>query len=93
VDQFVAIYEKNREEVGKMSFDKDDSDSMQFVTCAANIWVYCNLPKSETAGSKLEFSSFYAAPNILKKIVAVIGLVNSVIGAYQTIHAIKYLQC
>jgi hypothetical protein len=59
VDLFVEIYEKNRGTVGKLQFDKDDSDAMQFVTCASNIWVYCNLPKEEVASSKIEFCSFY----------------------------------
>lgn len=77
---FKCIFEQ---EVGNLSFDKDDQLAVEFVTAAANI---------RAASFGISLHSLFEAKGIAGNIVHAVATTNAVIAGLIVIEAIKVLQ-
>lgn len=72
-----------RQEIGNLSFDKDDQLAVEFVTAAANI---------RAASFGIPLHSLFEAKGIAGNIVHAVATTNAIIAGLIVIEAIKVLQ-
>ncbi|XP_071697328.1 SUMO-activating enzyme subunit 2-like [Rutidosis leptorrhynchoides] len=77
------FFSKRQKEVGNLSFDKDDSLAVEFVTAAANI---------RAASFGIPLHSLFEAKGIAGNIVHAVATTNAIIAGLIVIEAIKVLQ-
>ncbi|KAG8364346.1 hypothetical protein BUALT_Bualt19G0119300 [Buddleja alternifolia] len=83
IESLKLFFSKREKEIGKLSFDKDDQLSVEFVTAAANI-------RASSFGIPLH--SLFEAKGIAGNIVHAVATTNAIIAGLIVIEAIKVLQ-
>ena len=82
VDTIVRVLEKRADEVGGLSFDKDDADALDFVTSASNL-------RSTIFG--IETKSRWDVKEIAGAIIPAIATTNAIIAGFIVLECLKVL--